>query len=166
VRVCEITRWVRKLHDAREGRKFDAVSNVANVPERTLKMLAAQWTAGALVVALACSLPCPGVPSRYRKSGCCSPWKVGLKPGAAVPQGSRIACATIAGQTGCGVPFLTNARDSSVCITPGYGLDLRGPIPSRNKKLVSSPVYKQAPIQCVPGALSPGLKRPGREADD
>jgi hypothetical protein len=66
------------------------------------------------------------------------------------------------------------SRDSSVGIATGYGLDDRGvgarvPIGSR---IFSSPRRKrpvlgpnQPPIQWVPGAISPGVKRPWREDD-
>jgi hypothetical protein len=51
------------------------------------------------------------------------------------------------------------SRDSSVGIALGYGLDdwgSRVPFPAG---------ATQPPIQFVPGSLSLGLKRPGREAD-
>jgi hypothetical protein len=63
---------------------------------------------------------------------------------------------------------------SVVGIATGYGLDDRGvgvrvPVGSR---IFSSPHHPdrlwgphQPPIQWVPGALSPGAKRPGREVD-
>jgi hypothetical protein len=58
------------------------------------------------------------------------------------------------------------SRDSSVDIPTGYGLDGRGSIPGRGKRFFCTP---QGPdrsyIQWVPGALSPGVRRPGREAD-
>jgi hypothetical protein len=49
------------------------------------------------------------------------------------------------------------SRDSSVGIALGYGLD------DRDSRVVLGPT--QPPIQWVPGALSQGIKRPGREAD-
>jgi hypothetical protein len=66
------------------------------------------------------------------------------------------------------------SRDSVVGIATDYGLDDRGvgvrvPVGSR---IFSSPPRPdrlwgptQPPIKWVPGALSPGVKRPGREAD-
>jgi hypothetical protein len=45
--------------------------------------------------------------------------------------------------------------DKSVCIATGYGLDGRGSIPSRGKKLFSS---EQPPTQWVPGTISLGIK--------
>jgi hypothetical protein len=56
------------------------------------------------------------------------------------------------------------SRDSVVGIATSYGLDDRGvgvrvPVGSR---IFSSP---NCPIQWVPGALSSGVKRPGREVD-
>jgi hypothetical protein len=60
------------------------------------------------------------------------------------------------------------SRDSSVGIATGYGLDDRGvgvrvPI---GERFFSSPSHSDRPlIQWVPGALSPGVKRQGREAD-
>jgi hypothetical protein len=58
-------------------------------------------------------------------------------------------------------------RCSSVCIATGYGLEGRGRgktfILSRSSRSLPGPT--QPPIQCVPGALSPGVKRPGREVD-
>jgi hypothetical protein len=65
------------------------------------------------------------------------------------------------------------SRDSVVGITTGYGLDNRGvavriPVGAR---IFSSPRHSdrlwgtQPPIQRVPWATSPVVKRPGREAD-
>jgi hypothetical protein len=53
----------------------------------------------------------------------------------------------------------------------GYGLDCRGSVPGRVKIFLfytaSRPALgpTQPPIQCVLWALTPGVKRPGREAD-
>jgi hypothetical protein len=64
--------------------------------------------------------------------------------------------------------------DSAVGIAIGYGPDDRGvgvPSPGRVKNFLFSKSSglalgsTQPPIQWVPGALSPGVKRPGREAD-
>jgi hypothetical protein len=62
--------------------------------------------------------------------------------------------------------------DSSVGIALGYGLDDRGSIPSRCWEFFSKTTTSrtalgptQPPIQWVPGVLSLGVKRPGREAD-
>jgi hypothetical protein len=66
-------------------------------------------------------------------------------------------------------------RDSSVGITLGYGLDDRGssvrfPAGAGNF-LLSPPASRtalgptQSPIHWVPGALSLGIKQPGREAN-
>jgi hypothetical protein len=58
----------------------------------------------------------------------------------------------------------------SVKLTIGCGLNLRSSIPSRGKKMffanavISSLGPAHYPIQWTPGALSPGIKRPGREA--
>jgi hypothetical protein len=59
-----------------------------------------------------------------------------------------------------------------VGIATGYGVDdlgveIRVPVGSRIFFKSSRPFLwpAQPPIQCVPGALSPGVKRPGREAD-
>jgi hypothetical protein len=64
------------------------------------------------------------------------------------------------------------SRDSAVGIATGYGLDGRGvgvrvPVGSRFFSTSSRPVLgpTQPPIQWVSGALSPGVKRPGREDD-
>jgi hypothetical protein len=64
-------------------------------------------------------------------------------------------------------------RDSVVGITTGYGLDdrmvgVRVPVGSRIFSTSSRPALgsTQPPIQWVTGALSPKLKRQGREADD
>jgi hypothetical protein len=58
------------------------------------------------------------------------------------------------------------SRDSSDRVATGYGLDGRGSIPSRGKIFLlstsSSLGPTQPPTQWVPGALSPGVKRPGR----
>jgi hypothetical protein len=55
----------------------------------------------------------------------------------------------------------------------GYGLDgggvgVRVPVGARIFSMSSRPALgpTQRPIQWVPGALSPGVKRQGREADD
>jgi hypothetical protein len=62
-------------------------------------------------------------------------------------------------------------RAGSVVIATSYGLDGPGSIPGRVKRifpsLVSRPNRKltQPLLQSVPGVLSQGLKRPGREAD-
>jgi hypothetical protein len=64
------------------------------------------------------------------------------------------------------------SRDSSVGTETGYGLDdlgveIRVPVGSRIFSTSSIPVLgpTQPPIQCVPGALKPKIKLPGREAD-
>jgi hypothetical protein len=60
---------------------------------------------------------------------------------------------------------------SSVGIARSYGLDGRGSIPGRGMiflfSIASIPGLRptQPPTQLVPGTLSPGVKRPGREAD-
>jgi hypothetical protein len=65
-------------------------------------------------------------------------------------------------------------RDSAVGIATGYGLDDRGvgvPSPGRVKNFLFCTSSRPAlgsthpPIQWVLGALSAGVKRPGREAD-
>jgi hypothetical protein len=77
--------------------------------------------------------------------------------------------------TWCRIPEgTTRSRDSVVGRATGYGLDDRGvgvPSPGRVKNFLFSTWSKpalgptQPPIQWVPGALSPGVKRQGREAD-
>jgi hypothetical protein len=72
-------------------------------------------------------------------------------------------------------PYYTlwRSHDSSVGIALGYGLDVRGFDSRRGLGIflfttaVSGTALgpTQPPIQCVPGALSLGVKRPGREAD-
>jgi hypothetical protein len=64
------------------------------------------------------------------------------------------------------------SRDSAVGIVTGYWLDDRGvgvrvPVGSRIFSTSSRPALgpTQPPIQWVPGALSPGVKLRGREAD-
>jgi hypothetical protein len=63
------------------------------------------------------------------------------------------------------------SSDSAVGIATNYGLDDRGvgirvPVGSRIFSTSSRPALGSAqPIQWVPGALSLGVKRPGREAD-
>jgi hypothetical protein len=64
------------------------------------------------------------------------------------------------------------SQDSIVGIAIGYGLNGRGvgvrvPVVSIILSTSSRPALgpTQSPIQWVPGALSPGVKRPGREAD-
>jgi hypothetical protein len=64
-------------------------------------------------------------------------------------------------------------RDSSVCIATGYGLDCRASVPGEGQgfffvfSITSKSVLgsTQSPIQLAPGALSPGVKQPGSEAD-
>jgi hypothetical protein len=62
--------------------------------------------------------------------------------------------------------FELRSPDSAVGIGSGYGLDGRGV-----KNFLFSMLSKvalgitQPPTQWVPEALSPGVKRPGREAD-
>jgi hypothetical protein len=65
------------------------------------------------------------------------------------------------------------SRDSSVGIALGYGLDdwgTRVRFPTRtgnfslHHRVQNGSGPTQPPIQCVPGALSLGIKRPGREA--
>jgi hypothetical protein len=64
------------------------------------------------------------------------------------------------------------SRDSVVGIATGYGLDDRGvgvraPVGSRIFSTSSRPALGsiQPPIQWVPGAVSPGVRRPWRESD-
>jgi hypothetical protein len=66
------------------------------------------------------------------------------------------------------------SRDSADGIATGYGLGDRGcqsSSPGRVKNFFlstsSRPVlgHTQPPSQCIPGALSLGVKRPGRESD-
>jgi hypothetical protein len=60
------------------------------------------------------------------------------------------------------------SRDSSVAIVTGYGLDSPGSIPG-SARFFSSPQRLWGPPSLLfneyRGALSSGLKRPGREAD-
>jgi hypothetical protein len=63
------------------------------------------------------------------------------------------------------------SRDRSVSIATGYGLGDRDSSPGRVKDFLFSTSSKpvmgptQPPIKWVPGALSLGVKRPGREAN-
>jgi hypothetical protein len=66
------------------------------------------------------------------------------------------------------------SRNSVVGIATGYGLDDRGVrvrVPVGVKNFLFSTASRpalgptQPPIQWVPGALSPGIKRQGRETD-
>jgi hypothetical protein len=71
------------------------------------------------------------------------------------------------------VDYMTQcrSRNSSASIATGYELDRSGSIPGKGIfflfSTASIPVLgaTQPPIQWVPGALSPGVKRPEREAD-
>jgi hypothetical protein len=72
------------------------------------------------------------------------------------------------------ISYSCESRDSSVGIATGYGLDdqrvgIRVPRGGKNFhfSISSRPALgaTQPPIQWVPGALSPGVKRPGRKAD-
>jgi hypothetical protein len=67
----------------------------------------------------------------------------------------------------------SKSRDSSVGIATGYGLDDRGVgilSPGRGKNFLFSTLSRlalgptQSPIQWVPGIISPGVKRLGRES--
>jgi hypothetical protein len=65
------------------------------------------------------------------------------------------------------LPMKMGSRDSSVYIVTGYELHGRCSFPGREKFFsLSMPALgpTQAPIQWVPAALSPGVKRRGREA--
>jgi hypothetical protein len=70
-----------------------------------------------------------------------------------------------------GMCFGRNLGLTGAGIATGYGLDDRGvgvrvPVGSRILFTSSTPdLGFTQPIQWVPGALSPGVKRPGREAD-
>jgi hypothetical protein len=63
------------------------------------------------------------------------------------------------------------SRDSSVGVSMGYRLDGQGLVPGKCKifffTMRSKPAlgHTQSPIRWVPGEISPGIKRPGREAD-
>jgi hypothetical protein len=65
-------------------------------------------------------------------------------------------------------PEWKESRDNSVCIALGYRLDDRG---TRVRIFLFTTASRtalgptQLPIQWVPGALSMGVKRQGREAD-
>jgi hypothetical protein len=70
--------------------------------------------------------------------------------------------------------FPRMSRDSSGGVATGYrpddeGAGVRVPVGGKNFHFSMSSraavVPTQPPIHCVPGALSPGIKRPGREAD-
>jgi hypothetical protein len=68
--------------------------------------------------------------------------------------------------------ILAESRNSSVSIATGCGLDDRGSYPGGGWEFLSSTPRPdrlmeptQPPIQWVPGALSLGVNRPGREAD-
>jgi hypothetical protein len=81
--------------------------------------------------------------------------------------------------------FMRTARYSlAVCIAPrskqlsvqrlGYGMDERGSFPGEGDNVISFSLRHriktgsgppQPPIQRIPGDLTPGAKRPGREAD-
>jgi hypothetical protein len=64
------------------------------------------------------------------------------------------------------VCMLIREPDSSIGITPCYELDDRGSIPGRCRRFISTPPRQDRPsVQWVPGDLSPGVKRMGREAD-
>jgi hypothetical protein len=62
-------------------------------------------------------------------------------------------------------------RDGSVGMPTSYRLEGRGSIPGNGSDILFSAVSRpalgltQPLIQSVPGATSPGIKRPGREAD-
>jgi hypothetical protein len=64
--------------------------------------------------------------------------------------------------------YIERNRDIVSTIATGYGLDgqgvwIRVPVESMSSRPVLGPT--QPPIQWVPEALSPGVKRPGRETE-
>jgi hypothetical protein len=59
---------------------------------------------------------------------------------------------------------IIRSRDSPVGIAMVYGLDDQGSISGRGTASGQALGPTQPPIQWVPRALSPGTKRPGREA--
>jgi hypothetical protein len=64
----------------------------------------------------------------------------------------------------------TPISNSSVRIAMGYRLDVRGLIPGRGKRFLSTPPYPERlwvppSLSIIPRTLSAGLKRSGREAD-
>jgi hypothetical protein len=68
------------------------------------------------------------------------------------------------------IHFHGNSRDSSVGIAPGYGLYDRGSRRGLGIILFTTASrtaleHTKTPIQWVPGTLSMGVKRPGREDD-
>jgi hypothetical protein len=62
---------------------------------------------------------------------------------------------------------LPNRRIAAGYWLDGRGVEVRVPVESRIFSMSSIPALgsTQPPIQWAPGAVSPGLKRPGREAD-
>jgi hypothetical protein len=62
---------------------------------------------------------------------------------------------------------MKKSRDSVINMATGYGLDDRDGGKNFLFSTSSRPTLEltQPPIQSVPGALSPGVKRQGREAD-
>jgi hypothetical protein len=67
------------------------------------------------------------------------------------------------------IELICVALNSQVSIAKYYGLDGRGSIPGRSKRLFFSTLQRLGPtqpfIQWVPGAFSREVKRPGREVD-
>jgi hypothetical protein len=66
--------------------------------------------------------------------------------------------------------FIGISPDMSVGVTTGYGLDSWSSIPDRDKSVFSTASRPalgptQPPIKCVPVIVSPGIKQPGRDAE-
>jgi hypothetical protein len=71
----------------------------------------------------------------------------------------------------CGVQKSERSRDSSISIATSYALDSQGLIPDRGKIVIFSITYRSAlwptqpPSQWVPVAVSAGVTRQEREAN-
>jgi hypothetical protein len=90
------------------------------------------------------------------------PWPLQIKHSHTITQGSIIVN---------NKDNITGNWDGSVSVATGYRLNGQGSIPGRGKIFIlciASTVaveHTQPPIQWVFGAISPGVKQPGHEAD-
>jgi hypothetical protein len=94
--------------------------------------------------------------------------------GMTAPSGFKIPCYQKIKFNFIHISLFHREPESAICLVTSYGLEDQGvgvQVPVGGKNVHFSLSFRpalgptQPPIQWVPGALSPGVKRPGREAD-